>query len=47
MQQDAECRAMAVLEDAGVSAAVSDPTPYQQLLIGAVSHKVIARILLW
>lgn len=41
MQRDAECRAMALLEDAGVSAAAGDPHPYQQLLVGSVSHKVL------
>jgi hypothetical protein len=41
MKRDAECRAMALLEDAGVSAAAGDPHAYQQLLVGSVSHKVL------
>ena len=42
MQRDAECRAMAALEDAGVSVAAGDPNTVQQLLVGSVSHKVLA-----
>ena len=42
MQRDAESRAMAALEDAGVSAAAGDPNTMQQLLVGLVSHKVLA-----
>ena len=42
MQRDAESRALAALEDAGVSAAAGDPNTMQQLLVGSVSHKVLA-----
>ena len=41
MQRDTECRAIAALEEAGVSAAAGDPHTMQQLLVGSVSHKVL------